>query len=144
MDDTRRQQARKIGARQSQIGVIGDYGHTEGSIHFHGLTAPQSLRQIPEATCSIKGRGKELDELTAAIREDGITISGVRGMGDIGKTELALKLAQQVAPDYTDAQLFIELNDTWPSPMRLEQAMGWPTSSTPSTPGLSSRRLKVN
>jgi hypothetical protein len=62
----------------------------EGSL---ALSAPQSLHQIPEPTATFKGRKKELDELTEAIREGGVAISGVRGMGGIGKTVLALKLA---------------------------------------------------
>lgn len=35
MDDTQAQQTRKIGAHQSQIGIIGDHAHIEGGIHFH-------------------------------------------------------------------------------------------------------------
>jgi hypothetical protein len=80
-----------VDARQSQIGVMGDHARVD-EIHFHALSAPQSLHQIPEPTATFKGRKKELDELTEAIREGGVAISGVRGMGGIGKTALALKL----------------------------------------------------
>jgi hypothetical protein len=63
--------------------------------------AAQSLHQIPEPTAIFKGRQDELDELTEAIREGGVAISGVRGMGGIGKTALALKLAHRLAADYS-------------------------------------------
>jgi predicted ATP-dependent serine protease len=88
-----------VDAWQSQIGLVGDHAHVEGGIHFHALSAPQSLHQIPEPTATFKARKKELDELTEAIRESSVAISGVRGMGGIGKTALALKLAQQLAAD---------------------------------------------
>jgi hypothetical protein len=40
MNDTQRKGTRKIEARQSQIGVIGDHAHIEGGIHFHDATPP--------------------------------------------------------------------------------------------------------
>ena len=46
-----------------------------GGIHFHSPSAPQSLHQIPEPTCTFKGRQEELDELTEAIREGNVALS---------------------------------------------------------------------
>jgi tetratricopeptide (TPR) repeat protein len=86
--------------------------------------AVRSLHQIPEPTQIFKGREKELDELTQANREGGVTISGVRGMGGIGKTELALKLAERLAPEYPDAQIFVDLKGTSSSPLAPADAMG--------------------
>src|SRR5919107_1406382 len=41
--------------------------------------------------------------------ESGVTISGLQGQGGIGKTALALKLAQKLAPRYPDAQFYLDL-----------------------------------
>jgi tetratricopeptide (TPR) repeat protein len=87
------------------------------------LRRVQALHQIPEPPTSFKDRQEELNKLIKAIREGGATISGVRGMGGIGKTALVLKLAHQLAPDYPDAQIFIDLDGTSPSPVQPVQAM---------------------
>ena len=41
--------------------------------------------------------------------ERGVTISGLQGQGGIGKTALALVLAEALKPRYTDAQLYLDL-----------------------------------
>jgi tetratricopeptide (TPR) repeat protein len=116
MDDER-----KIEAHGSQIGGIGDDWHVEGGIHFHGPSLPQSLHQIPDPPRYFKGREKEIDELVAAARETGAIISG---LGGIGKTTLAYKLAHELAGDYPDAQLLVGLNGTSASPLFAADAMG--------------------
>jgi tetratricopeptide (TPR) repeat protein len=83
----------------------------------------QSLHQIPPPPSTFKGRQEQLDELTEAIRDGGVAISGVRGMGGIGKTALALKLAQRLAPDYPYAQIFVDLKGTT-SPLAPSDVMG--------------------
>ena len=41
--------------------------------------------------------------------ERGVTISGLQGQGGIGKTALALVLAQRLSMRYPDAQLYLDL-----------------------------------
>ena len=67
------------------------------------------LHQLPSPPADFTGREKELDELQEDI-QNGATISGLRGMGGIGKTALGMKLAEQLAKDYPDAQIFINLH----------------------------------
>ena len=56
--------------------------------------APTRLHQVPPPPADFTGRVDELRELLAAIKQGGVTISGLQGMGGIGKTALALKLAE--------------------------------------------------
>src|SRR5215212_1096972 len=51
------------------------------------------------------------------------TISGVRGMGGIGKTELALMAAQQLRSQFPDGQVLIELHGAGSSPISSAQAL---------------------
>jgi tetratricopeptide (TPR) repeat protein len=83
-----------------------------------------SLHQLPSPPAHFTGREKELDELITAIEKEGVIISGLRGMGGIGKTALALELAQRLTPHYPDAQIFLDLRGTDPRPLTPEQAMG--------------------
>ena len=57
-------------------------------------TTATSLHQLPAPPADFTGRKAELDELLDKIGEGGVTISGIQGMGGIGKTALALKLAE--------------------------------------------------
>ncbi len=55
------------------------------------------------------GREQELNELVDAVRKGGATISALRGMGGIGKTALAQKVAQILKPDFPDGQIYLDL-----------------------------------
>ena len=50
-----------------------------------------------------------MTQLCRAVQTEGVVLSGLRGMGGVGKTALALKLAEKLTPDYPDAQLFVNL-----------------------------------
>jgi tetratricopeptide (TPR) repeat protein len=68
-----------------------------------------ALHQLPSPPADFTGRAAELAELRKAVREQGAAISGLRGLGGVGKTALALVLAQELAADYPDAQIFVNL-----------------------------------
>jgi tetratricopeptide (TPR) repeat protein len=59
----------------------------------------------------------------AAIENGGATISGLRGMGGIGKTALALKLAEQLLPRLPDAQFYLDLRGASSHPLSSADAM---------------------
>jgi tetratricopeptide (TPR) repeat protein len=67
-----------------------------------------NLHQIPPPPRDFTGREAELTELLTNF-EKGIAISGLHGQGGIGKTALALKLAEQLLPRYPDAQFYLDL-----------------------------------
>jgi tetratricopeptide (TPR) repeat protein len=68
-----------------------------------------ALHQLPSPPADFTGREQELAELREAVRQQGAAISGLRGLGGIGKTALALVLAHALAAEYPDAQIFLNL-----------------------------------
>ncbi len=74
--------------------------------HNGAVTVPHQLRP-PRP--DFVGRYDEIKELVAAVQHGGVTISGLRGQGGIGKTELAYKLAEILKPGYPDGQIYLDL-----------------------------------
>lgn len=68
-----------------------------------------ALHGLPAPPADFIGRAAELTELLEAVKTGGVTISGLQGMGGIGKTALALKLADKLKVDYPDAQFYVDL-----------------------------------
>lgn len=106
-----------------------------GNLLFHGvspeaLTAaiqksfPPRLHTLEPPPADFVGRKEELDELLKAVQTGGVTISGLRGMGGVGKTALALVLADKLAPDYPDAQIFLDLKGASDKPLSTADALG--------------------
>ena len=124
MDDTPQQPQRSVDARNAQVGIIGDHAQV-GQIIFYGAPAPiaTSLHQLPRPPADFTGREAELTQLITAIEGGGATISGLRGMGGVGKTVLALKLAEQLTPQYPDAQFYLDLRGADPQPLSSADAM---------------------
>ena len=72
--------------------------------------APRPIRhQLPAPPGDFVGRTEELAALRAEIHNGGATICGLRGQGGVGKTALALVLAQEMSAEYPDAQIFLDL-----------------------------------
>ncbi|MGA7731442.1 MAG: tetratricopeptide repeat protein [Chloroflexia bacterium] len=93
----------------------------------------RSLHQLRAPVSDFVGRQDEIDQLVHALSkasESGAAaISGARGMGGIGKTELAYAVAQRLADTFPDAQLLIEMRGVIgirgasDNPMTPEQAL---------------------
>ncbi|HEU4328367.1 MAG TPA: tetratricopeptide repeat protein [Roseiflexaceae bacterium] len=103
----------------------------EGGGLLWAVTAPavevQALHQLRAPVADFVGRDETLAELVAALRAGrtgcAAAISGVRGMGGVGKTELAHAVAAQLRADYPDAQLLLELGGAGDTPLSPEQAL---------------------
>ena len=81
------------------------------------------IREVPPPPADFTGREEELRELLASIQMGGVTISGLQGMGGIGKTALALKLVELLKPRYPDAQFFLDLKGASTQPLTVAEAL---------------------
>ena len=79
------------------------------------------LRNPPDFT----GRQPQLEQIVAALRsaEGQEGISALRGMGGIGKTILAERVAYELRGDYPDGRVLVELKGTEREPPRPAAAM---------------------
>jgi hypothetical protein len=88
------------------------------------LTAFLPLYQLPTPPADFTGREEDLDVLRARLADGGTgAIFGLRGMGGVGKTTLALKLASELKPRFPDAQIYLDLKGVDPQPLIAAQAM---------------------
>jgi len=90
--------------------------------------APAALRQMRDPVRDFVGRTEEIDEIVAALsRLSASDAAGaivvVRGMGGVGKTELAYKVATRLEAQFPDGQLLVELGGETPAPLSAEQAL---------------------
>jgi tetratricopeptide (TPR) repeat protein len=82
-----------------------------------------ALHEMPPPSRDFVGRKKEIKELLKALEKNGITISGLQGMGGVGKTALALKLAEHLKPNYPDAQFYLDLKGASKQPLTAAEAL---------------------
>jgi tetratricopeptide (TPR) repeat protein len=83
-----------------------------------------ALHQLPTPPADFTGRQEDLDFLRSRLSQGGTgAIFGLRGMGGVGKTSLALKLAEELKPRFSDAQLYLDLKGVDPHPLSPAQAM---------------------
>lgn len=78
--------------------------------------------QIPPPPKGFKGREEEINDILSNF-EKGATITGVRGMGGVGKTALALALAERLRDRFSDGQIFLNMQSTSQNPRESKEAM---------------------
>lgn len=80
------------------------------------------LPSIPEPPSDFTGRDAERQELLEKF-ESGVNIIGLRGIGGVGKTALAFKLAELLMDRFTDGQVMVDMDGTGDNPATPSQAM---------------------
>jgi tetratricopeptide (TPR) repeat protein len=111
------------------------YGPVVG-INKGSITATYTIQQRPDPALhqlrapvgDFIGREREIETLVAVLSKAAsggaaAAISGVRGMGGIGKTELAYVVANRLKGVFPDAQLVVELRGASSSSLTPEQAL---------------------
>jgi nucleoside phosphorylase len=86
---------------------------------------PGRLFQLPGLLSDFVGREKEVSELVSRLRRDGgrVGLSALKGMGGVGKTTLAIRVAHEVKDRFPDAQLFLNLQGVAERPVTAAEAM---------------------
>nr|WP_044201039.1 tetratricopeptide repeat protein [Oscillochloris trichoides] len=107
---------------------IGNVVKGNMEVHHHHAPAPQpglfSLHQLRAPVSDFVGRSAEIATLSAALqRGDAASISGLAGMGGVGKTELALLVAHRLRDHYPDAQIMLHLQGSRDPAMPATQAL---------------------
>lgn len=104
------------------VSIGGDFVARDKIVYQAPDIAVSALHQLPPPPRDFTGREAELDELLSKIGQ-GVTISGLQGLGGIGKTALALKLAEQLKASYPDAQFYLDLKGASPQPLSPSAAL---------------------
>ena len=91
-------------------------GEPRAAVVADRLTFRNTLHQIPPRPPGFVGREEDLVTLRALNASAGAMIAGLRGMGGIGKTALAIVLAHEWAARFPDAQLFLDARGTEANP----------------------------
>jgi tetratricopeptide (TPR) repeat protein len=91
--------------------------NVENPTYTHVDMTITSLHQLPPPPRDFTGRRQEIEDLLNKLEQSGVSISGLQGMGGIGKTTLALKLAEQLSAKYPDAQFYLDLKGASSKPL---------------------------
>jgi NB-ARC domain len=84
-----------------------------------------SLHQLQPPPGDFTGREKEINVLLTAMAVDGVNVLGLQGQGGVGKTALALKVAEKLAPNFPDAQISVDLLGVSKKPLTPGDAMAY-------------------
>jgi len=88
------------------------------------VTSHSALHQLPQPPADFVGREKELKTILSGLeKKSGAAISGLVGMGGIGKTALGLVVAHSLVAQYSDAQFFIDLRGTSKNHLKPHEVM---------------------
>ena len=106
---------------------------------------PAAVRpqQLPPAPGDFVGRERLLERLRPALRPSGeaVALAVLSGIGGVGKTALALRVAHGIRGDYPDGQLYVDLRGDGGQPadpadvlVDFLLALGMPAADIPATP----------
>ncbi len=86
------------------------------------------LHQLPSAIADFTGREAEVLEMRALLARDPAAtgssrVLSVAGLGGVGKTALAVHVAQLVRDQFADGQLYADLHGAGPAPRRPDEVL---------------------
>lgn len=84
---------------------------------------PAAPHQIDGPPPYFTGRENELSELRDGMARSSVAVSGISGMGGMGKTALALQLAAELKTRYCDADLYLDLRGVESPPLSVTAAL---------------------
>jgi tetratricopeptide (TPR) repeat protein len=100
-------------SEQRQVELLEQIGEKIVNQQAVAQQAFRSLHQLSPPPADFTGRESLIEELLKDFESHkGATISGLTGMGGIGKTALGLIIADQLKEKYPDAQIFLDLKGT--------------------------------
>jgi tetratricopeptide (TPR) repeat protein len=114
----------RVGISGGRVDVSGDIVGGDKFVYQAPSPVIPALHQLPAPPVDFTGREADLNELRTAIFE-GATISGLHGQGGIGKTALALKLADEIKSQFPDAQIYLNLLGLSERPLTTDEAMSF-------------------
>jgi len=103
-------------AKGPVVNPKGDVKQQFGDRNYYNINIPKPDEisgppSITEPPSDFTGRHEELAELLAAF-SSGKNIIGLRGIGGVGKTALALKLVESIKNRYPDGQIMVDMMGT--------------------------------
>jgi tetratricopeptide (TPR) repeat protein len=114
-----------VGISGGQTDVRGDVVGGNKYVAEAPVPVIPAVHQLPAPPDDFTGREDELQELRAAIASGGATISGLTGQGGVGKTVLALKVADEIKTQFPDAQIYLNLLGVSEKPLTPSEAMAY-------------------
>ncbi|TAH48897.1 MAG: tetratricopeptide repeat protein [Chloroflexota bacterium] len=112
------------GAQAKQVAAGSNISQTIIENYFERARLSDARFSLPAPPRDFTGRADEIETLVKALTQGhGAAISGLSGMGGIGKSALAAFVANRVAEKFPDAQIWIALNGTDKNPKTPPDAM---------------------
>jgi ATP/maltotriose-dependent transcriptional regulator MalT len=117
-----------VSSRTQAIARAREVGLFASGVAFIALQESRPKHNLPTALTSYIGREKELGDLHRLLQSESIRLVTITGAGGVGKTRLALRIAEEVLPTFTQGAWLVDLS-ALDDPALLAQyvanALGW-------------------